>query len=608
MLKKDITLFGIFTIAAGSMISSGIFILPGLAFDIAGPAVFVSYFLAGMLALVGVLSVIELATAMPRAGGDFFFVNKTFGPLLGTLTGFLGWTALSLKSAFAIYGLSEVIYNYTEISHVVSGLVFAALFVSINIAGVREATIVQTSLVFGLLTLLVIFVGFGVPAIDSGRYLPFAPQGYQGVLFATGFVFVTFGGLIQVANVSEEVSNPKRNIPLGIISSVIAVSLIYTLVTFVVTGTLDADYFKGSLTPVADAAENFMGHAGYIIITIASVLAFTSTANAGIMASARYPMALSRDHLLPERISSVNQRFKTPVIAILITGGIIVVSLLLPLDILVKAASSVVMAAFVLTNLAVIVLRESKLTNYRPSFKVPLYPLFQIASIVLFLVLIADLGIESIEIVLGLVVTALAVYYFYGRKRQKKDYALLHLLERITDWDKTEDELEDELRDMLYDRENIEKGLLHQLVQDATVVDMDREVDFEQLLGRISDAASDKTGIGQEKVRRKIAEDKKAPDRCISDFTAIFDLMFKDDIPMFLIMVRSRKGIRFSRSRDHVKAVFLLGGCEKDRIAQLRILVDITQLVQEKDFRDKWMKCEKPAECKNILTLDKKQA
>jgi len=608
MLKKDITLFGIFTIAAGSMISSGIFILPGLAFDIAGPAVFVSYFLAGMLALVGVLSVIELATAMPRAGGDFFFVNKTFGPLLGTLTGFLGWTALSLKSAFAIYGLSEVIYNYTEINHVVSGLVFAALFVSINIAGVREATIVQTSLVFGLLTLLVIFVGFGVPAIDSGRYLPFAPEGYQGVLFATGFVFVTFGGLIQVANVSEEVSNPKRNIPLGIISSVIAVSLIYTLVTFVVTGTLDADYFKGSLTPVADAAENFMGHAGYIIITIASVLAFTSTANAGIMAAARYPMALSRDHLLPERISSVNQRFKTPVIAILITGGLIVISLLLPLDILVKAASSVVMAAFVLTNLAVIVLRESKLTNYRPSFKVPLYPLFQIASIVLFLVLIADLGIESIEIVLGLVVIALAVYFFYGRKRQKKDYALLHLLERITDWNKTEDELEDELRDMLYDRENIEKSLLHQLVQDATVVDMDREVDFEQLLGRISEAASDKTGIGQEKVRRKIAGDKKTPDRCISDFTAIFHLMFKDDIPMFLIMVRSRKGIRFSRSRDHVKAVFLLGGSENDRIAQLRILVDITELVQEEAFRDKWMKSEKPAECKNILTLDKKQA
>ncbi len=606
MLKKDITLFGVFTIAAGAMISSGIFILPGLAFDIAGPAVFVSYFLAGVLALLGILSVIELATAMPKAGGDFFFVNKTFGPLLGTLTGFLGWTALSLKSAFAIYGLSEVVYNYTEITHVVSGLVFATLFVAINIAGVREAASVQISLVFGLLTLLVIFAGFGVPAIDTGRFVPFAPDGYQGVLFATGFVFVTFGGLIQIANISEEVNNPKRNIPLGIISSVIAVSLIYTLVTFVVTGTLDAGNFRGSMTPVADAAENFMGHTGYIIITIASVLAFTSTANAGIMVAARYPMALSRDHLLPERFSSVHQRLKTPVIAILITGVIIAASLLLPLDILVKAASSVVMAAFVLTNLAVIVLRESKLTNYRPSFKVPLYPLFQIASIVLFLLLIADLGIESIEIVLGLVLAGLGVYYFYGRKQQKKEYALLHLLERITDWDKTEDELENELRNMLLDRENIEKSGLHQVVNDATVVDMEQEAGFEQLLDRVSEAVSDKTGMGKEKVRRKIAGEKEAPDRCISDFAAMIHLMFEVDIPMFLIMIRSKKGIRFTKSRDHVKAVFVVGGSGKDRIAQLRILVDIIHLAREEGFSDKWLQCEKPAEFKNILTLDRK--
>ncbi len=606
MLKKDITLFGVFTIAAGAMISSGIFILPGLAFDIAGPAVFVSYFLAGVLALLGILSVIELATAMPKAGGDFFFVNKTFGPLLGTLTGFLGWTALSLKSAFAIYGLSEVVYNYTEITHVVSGLVFATLFVAINISGVREAASVQISLVFGLLTLLVIFAGFGVPAIDTGRFVPFAPDGYQGVLFATGFVFVTFGGLIQIANISEEVNNPKRNIPLGIISSVIAVSLIYTLVTFVVTGTLDAGNFRGSMTPVADAAENFMGHTGYIIITIASVLAFTSTANAGIMAAARYPMALSRDHLLPERFSSVHQRLKTPVIAILITGVIIAASLLLPLDILVKAASSVVMAAFVLTNLAVIVLRESKLTNYRPSFKVPLYPLFQIASIVLFLLLIADLGIESIEIVLGLVLAGLGVYYFYGRKQQKKEYALLHLLERITDWDKTEDELENELRNMLLDRENIEKSGLHQVVNDATVVDMEQEAGFEQLLDSLSEAVSDKTGMGKEKVRRKIAGEKEAPDRCISDFAAMIHLMFEVDIPMFLIMIRSKKGIRFTKSRDHVKAVFVVGGSGKDRIAQLRILVDIIHLAREEGFSDKWLQCEKPAEFKNILTLDRK--
>ena len=127
-LKKGISFFGVFSIASGAMISSGIFILPGLAFSKAGPAVFISYLIAGILGLIGILSVVELSTAMPKAGGDYYFINKTFGPMLGTISGFLGWLALSLKSAFAIFGISEIVYLYAGCQSAADRILFMHYF------------------------------------------------------------------------------------------------------------------------------------------------------------------------------------------------------------------------------------------------------------------------------------------------------------------------------------------------------------------------------------------------------------------------------------------------------------------------------------------------
>src|SRR6056297_1261568 len=122
-LKKGISFFGVFSLASGAMISSGIFVLPGLAFSLTGSAVFITYFFAGILALLGAMSVIELSTAMPKAGGDFYFINRTFGPFLGTISGFLGWFALSLKSAFAIFGITEIAKIFLGINPLLSGAV-----------------------------------------------------------------------------------------------------------------------------------------------------------------------------------------------------------------------------------------------------------------------------------------------------------------------------------------------------------------------------------------------------------------------------------------------------------------------------------------------------
>ncbi|MBF9016822.1 MULTISPECIES: APC family permease [unclassified Oceanispirochaeta] len=345
LLKKGISFWGVFSIASGAMISSGIFILPGLAFSKAGPAVFISYFIAGFLGLIGILSVIELSTAMPKAGGDYYFINKTFGPMFGTISGFLGWLALSLKSSFAIFGLSEIIYLYTGISPIISGLILCIFFVVINIRGVKEAAIFQTVMVIGLFSLMSVYIIIGLPNVKISHFTPLLTVEINEILITAGFIFISFGGLLKVANVSEEVINPKRNIPLGMISSVIVVTIFYTLITFVITGTLEPDIFMGSLTPVADSAKIIMGNPGYVIIIIASMLAFFTTANAGIMSASRYPVALSRDQLLPRQLGSVNMKYKTPTIATIITGAIIYLSLLLPLEMLVKSASTVILTS-----------------------------------------------------------------------------------------------------------------------------------------------------------------------------------------------------------------------------------------------------------------------
>ncbi|MCD4651444.1 MAG: amino acid permease, partial [Candidatus Cloacimonetes bacterium] len=326
-LKKGLNFYDVFSIATGSMISSGIFILPGLAFARTGPAVFISYFLAGVLALIGVFSIIELSTAMPKAGGDYFYINRSFGPLIGTISGFFSWFALSLKSAFAIFGISEIVFLVTGFPVFITSILVCVFFVLLNLIGVKEAAKFQVSLVSGLLFLMVIYIIFGFTKIDTSHFSPFIPEGMSSVFASAGFIFISFGGLLKVASISEEVKNPKKNIPLGMIVSVITVTIIYTLILIVTVGILPAHKLTNSITPIADAAKNIAGTPGFIILSIAALIAFITTANAGIMAASRYPLALSRDNLLPEAMGKVSKKFKTPATSIIITGLFIVLAL-----------------------------------------------------------------------------------------------------------------------------------------------------------------------------------------------------------------------------------------------------------------------------------------
>ncbi|MCK4941741.1 amino acid permease, partial [candidate division WOR-3 bacterium] len=486
-LKKELGLLGVFSIAAGAMISSGLFILPGIAFAKAGPAMILSYIIAGLLVIPALLSKAELVTAMPKAGGDYFYITRSMGLAAGTVAGLASWLSLSLKTAFALMGMgiSTLLISPTLGTPAIKliAVTLCLVFMLINLLGIKEAGITQILLVLFLIIILGLYVVRGFINIEPSRFEPFMPNGFGRVLATAGLVFISFGGLTKVASVAEEIKNPKVNVPLGMILAFVIVLGLYVSVAFITVGVLNPDTLKGSLTPISVGAKTFWGIGGVIVTAIAALLAFVSTANAGIMSASRYPLAMSRDEILPVFFSKINKRFNTPHSAIILTTVIMVITILfLDLEVLVKAASTMLLLLYMSANLAIIVMRESRLQNYQPSFRAPLYPYLQIVGIIGYFFLIYDMGLLTLSMTAIFIGCALLWYLGYVRPRIRRESALMYVVERITDRQIVTDMLRDELREVVKEREEIIEDEFDHLVKDALILDFENEMSFDEFI------------------------------------------------------------------------------------------------------------------------------
>ncbi len=602
-LHKGLGFKDVFSIATGAMISSGIFILPGLAFAKAGPSVFLSYFFAGLLALTGALNVAELASAMPRAGGDYFFITRSMGPLVGTVSGLLSWFALSLKTAFAIIGIAEILHILIGLEPITGALLATAFFVILNSVGVSHAGKFEVAIVYGLLSIMALYILGGIPSVEVMRFEPFAPEGFNLTLITAGFVFVSYGGLLKVASISEEIKNPKKVIPWALFSSLGVVSVLYTLMLIVAVGTLDSTMLSGSLTPIADSARACFGNAGYFVLLFAAMLAFVSTGNAGIMSASRYPFALGRDNLLPDFISKISKKFRTPIISIIITGFFIAISIFLKLDILVKAASTVVILTYILSNLSIIILRESKVENYRPSFKSPLYPWVQLVGIVAFTALIFDMGWQAILISGILVLLGVIVYFGYGKKRGGGEYALLHLVARLTDKKLGTRNLESELRDIISERDELDFDRFDELINRAIVIDIEGRPEMEDVLEDIADALEDELEMDEDEIFRLLKTREHEYSTALSPFVAIPHIVLEGEGKFNILLVRSKEGIHFSDMYPNVRAMFVLAGTRDQRTFHLQSLAAIAQIVNNPDFEDRWLLARSEESLREVVIL-----
>jgi len=605
-MEKKISTFDIFCIASGVMISSGIFILPGIAFAKVGPAVFLSYVVAGIAALLGVLSIIELSTAMPKVGGDYFFVTRSLGPFLGLIIGFFSWFSLSLKTAFAIFGISEIAYSITGFSQIIFAIIIALFFIALNIKGLGVAVKFEAVIVIFLIIIILAYIFSGLNYIKIDKFTDFAPKGVNSIFLTAGFVFVSFGGLLKIASLSGEVKEPKRAIPRGVIFSIVIVTILYALLLIVVVGTLDSNQVINSLTPVADSAESFLGSTGFFLISIAAILAFISTANAGIMSSSRYPVALSKDNLLPQAFSRIHKKYNTPVLSIVITGIFIIGSLFLKLEVLVKVASSIILFSYILTNIAVIVLRESRIQNYRPTFKVPMYPFIQILSVILFSVLLLEVGIAAIETVIFIFLAALIIYFFYGRKKYNKEYALLYLIERIIDKKLCSDTLEGELKEILQKRDNIITDRFHHLIEESIFLDLKERMNKDELFKKISEICCKDLRIKSSELFKRLKKREKESSTALTPFLAIPHIIIEGKNIFKIFVVRIKKGVVFSEKFDSVKAVFVLIGSSDERQFHLQALSSIAQITHNKYFEKQWLEAKSIRNLKDICLLSER--
>ena len=605
-LKRELNLLHIFCLASGAMISSGIFILPGLAYKEAGPLVFISYFLAGILALIGTLSIIELATAMPKAGGDYFFITRSLGPMVGTVSSFLSWAALCLKSAFAVFGIAEILYLTFGIPLIISSFFICLFFIILNIAGIKEAAKFEVVLVIALFAIMFFLIAGGFGRLSVSHFSPLIPHGFNRVLITSGFVFISFGGLLNIASISGEVKNPTKNIPRGMMLSILAVTVFYAAILIVVVGVLPNDQLTGSLTPIADTGEILFGKAGYIVISIGALLAFITTANAGIISASRYPLALSEDKLLPAVISRLTKKKKAPAIAIAITGFFIFISLLLQLEDLVKLGSVVILTLYILTNIAVIVLREGRLQNYKPAFKIPFYPWTNIVSIILFLFLIIDMGLVAVEISIFLLFAAFMVYFLYGRKRHRIEFALLHLVERVINKKITDNTLESELKSVIISRDEIIIDRFHKLVENSTILDIKNKTGFNYFLNILADSVSGEIGLDKKEIIRLFNEREEESSTVISPFVAIPHIIIPGSNRFKLAVVRCKEGIEFEGENASIKAVFVLFGTKDERSFHLKALSAIAQIIQNPHFEKAWLSAKDKNQLKDIILLSER--
>ena len=423
-LTRSLGLYAVLTISIGAMIGSGIFVLPGLAFKIAGPSVVLAFFLAGLVVLPAALSQSEMATAMPMAGGTYLYIDRAMGPLMGTIAGFGVWFSLVFKASFALVGLSAYLEFFVAHPERIVAAVLAVVLIIINLMGVHQTARVQTALVTIVLVLLLGFIIVGAPHTESERFEPFFPEGFQGLFSATAVVFVSYIGVTKVASVAEEVKSPGRNIPLSILTSVGIAMLLYPAVVAIMVGVTPADELASTETPILTAAEQFLGTGGTYVVAGVAVLALLSMANAGIIASARYPFAMARNSLAPAFLARIGEKSGAPVAGITVTGiALILLVLFVPLIELAKLASAFQLLVFALVNLALIAFREAHLSWYKPEFKSPWYPAPQIFGIVASLALLTQMGIIAIAGATVFVIAGVAWYRAFGRARAVKESA-----------------------------------------------------------------------------------------------------------------------------------------------------------------------------------------
>ena len=557
-------------------------------------------------------SIIELATAMPKAGGMYYFMDRTLGPVFGTIGGIGTWLALVLKVSFALVGMGAYITLFFPAAQGTFIAVFLALLLGIlNIYGAKKTGKLQIYLVVGLLIILIGFIAGGIPELRSAHFKGFFDAGSDSIIATAGLVYISYVGITKVASLAEEVINPERNLPLGVILSLSVSILIYILGTIVIVGVLPMDKLAGNLTPVSAAAEIFWGKTGSIIVAIAALFAFVSVANAGTMSASRYPLAMSRDHIMPELFKKLGKH-GTPINAIITTvlAIIIILIFLNPMKIA-KLASAFQLLMFSLACLGVIIMRESKIESYDPGYFSPLYPWMQILGIFFPFYLIFQMGLLPSLFTLGLITVGFVWYYYYARDKVVRQGAIYHVFERLGK--QRYDGLDTELRGILKEKGFRKGDPFEEIVMNSTVIEIKDKMEFEAVVKIASAKMQQIIPLSADKIEKIVLEGTRIGATPVTHGFALPHFRVAGIEKSEMILIRCLNGVNIKiydaithevEEEQTVKAIFFLVSPEDNPTMHLRILAQIAGRVDDELFAAEWENAEDELEIKESLLHD----
>jgi basic amino acid/polyamine antiporter, APA family len=453
-LAKRLSAWDLMGFGIGIVIGTGIFTLTGVeAKNHAGPAIVLSFAIAGIVSMLAALCYAELAAAVPTAGSSYTYAYTTIGEIFAWI---IAWDLIlefALGAAVVSRGWSGYLQNLFDLPTSIFGedsvvnvgaVVIALVLGTIAAVGIRESKLVTNALVVIKVSVCIFVIAVGIFFIKAAHLVPWIPPsqpgsnksglqqplwqwvsgiepasfGVTGVFVAAAVVFFAYSGFEAVANLGEETKEPARDMPRGLIGTLLICTVLYLGVCFVLTGMVNyTDLSEGA--PISDAFDQVgLGWAS-VLINIAAIAGLSSVILVDIVAMGRIGFALCRDGLLPPAVGQVHERFHTPLrITLGTTAVVCVLGAFVPLSTLAEMVSIGTLFAFLVVAIAVIVLRRTKPKMKRP-FRTPSVPWLPIASAVTCVALMASLAVETWLRFLAWLVIGLFVYVFYGRSHSR---------------------------------------------------------------------------------------------------------------------------------------------------------------------------------------------
>jgi basic amino acid/polyamine antiporter, APA family len=432
-LKRSIGLGQLVAIGIGSTVGTGIFFVLSEATPKAGPAVVLSFVIAGITAGLTALCYAELASAVPVSGSSYSYAYATLGEVvaMGVAACLLleygvsaaavavGWSEYLNQLLGNVFGVQipEALSNSPESGGILNlpAVVLVALCALLLIRGTSESARVNATMVVIKLAVLVLFIVIGVTGWNAANFTPFAPGGFSGVMTAAGVIFFSFIGLDAVSTAGEEVKNPRRNMPLAIMIALVVVTGLYIAVSVVALGAQPASGFEDQEAGLAAILQNITGSTWPgTVVAAGAVISIFSITLVVLYGQTRILFAMGRDGMLPPFFHRVNPRTLTPVNNTIVVAVVVgLLAGLLPINFLAEMTSIGTLVAFLVVSVGVIVLRRTA-PDLPRGFKVPGYPVTPVLSIAGCFWIIQDLRAVTIYVFVLWAAVALVWYAFYG--------------------------------------------------------------------------------------------------------------------------------------------------------------------------------------------------